>query len=465
MDAATPPVSTRKPGRGDGLRLVPARIKSLREEAGLTQEQAGQAVHRILNPDGPRTSEHTQLVTYQRVERTGETSRRYADALARVFGTTVPVLQGDAPDEGPTLAQRVAAQLRAQFAGCASAELRNALSRAEADSADSDPLERLADDLAAEIEDAHLSQRRGEIERLSRITGWSDRDLLNAGTQLGHWMVLSGLGRVSQVSTGVAWALHQLEEQCEEALGFLGDDPEAIVSEDLPWVRIELTSPRWSNSGRRRLIFSAVRCVPTSRGMEWRNPTWRDRFLLEMFLPQWAFTHVNFVTWQGKKFPEDILRLRLVLERHAEGEKWDQLALLDGDLRDQTPEMLEDFRRWRSRHTVVLEWLTADLWDRLLPHLADWAPEYWRIEPGAASIGVSLDTLKLPYAVLRDVDPKQWRVHLRIRLVEEVGEELRSAPWRDGDVATAAAALSGRLERLREEVAIGPPRPPRWLRG
>lgn len=450
-------VNRPKAGRRDGEALDPVRVKALREEAHLTQEETGSRVHQILNPAGSRTSGRTQLATYQRIERTGLTSRKYAEALARALDTTVAVLKGDTPEQGPTLARRVEVQLRAQLAAGPHPLLE---ARLQGMRGDGDHVQWLAEDLAVEIEEAQLPQRPAESARLSQLTGWSERELQNAGAVRGYWLVVSALLRKSQITTGVDAALEIVKGECAEGvLRLAGSDVSITLAEELPWLRLEVSSPNWIGTRRPRLVFSLVRCMPTRRGLEWQNPTWRDRDLLDWHFPQWAFTHAEFVAWKGKSFPENVSQLRLLLERRLGSEEPERVALLEGCLAELPPDHLEHARKVGRSHEHMTRKLQVGLWDALAPHLAGWPLEHWHVKTWS-SITVSFDDLKI-----------SMRVHMRtaqrpptftIRLVEVSGDEVRPAPWRITSVEQVAKVLSEQLERAKAEAAVGPPHPDPW---
>jgi hypothetical protein len=444
-------------GRRDGIALDPVRVKALREEGRLTQEDAGRAVHRLLNSNGSRTSERTQLVTYQRIERTGLTSRKYANALAQVLDTTVAVLQGDTPEQGPTLARRVEVQLRAQLAAGLSPALQ---ARLKGMQGDGDHVQWLAEDLAVEIEEAQLPQRSGELARLSNLTGWSERALHDAGAVHGHWLVVSPLLRMSRITTGVDAALQIVKDECAEGvLRLAGSDVTIALTEELPWLRLEVSSPNWVGTRRPRLIFSLVRCMPTRRGLEWRNPTWRDRDLLDWHFPQWAFGHADYVTWKGKSFPEDVGQMRLLLERSVGPDEAEHVALLEGCLAEMPADHLEHARTLGRSHEQVTRCLRTGLWQVLAPHLAAWPLEHWRVQAWS-TITLSFDIGKIPMRV--HMRTRQRPPTFAIRLVEVAGKELRPAPWRLTSVESVAKLLTEQLERAKAEVAVGPPHPDPW---
>ncbi|MEJ8837599.1 hypothetical protein [Ramlibacter sp. AN1133] len=470
MPAPTPTTSTRrssKRGRADGIQLAPDRVKGLREEADLTQERAATGLHRLVNPSWSPTSDKAQLTTYQRIESTGKTSRKRAVALAQLFRTTLAVLQGDTPDDGPSLAQRVEAQLRDQLAKGANPALQARLHQLQREGV-GDRVEWLAGDLAHEIEEAQLAQDQGELNRLSRITGWSQQDLQSAGVQLGHWMVVSGLNRTSRITTGLQSAIEIVKEEGAELLRLAGDEAAITFTEDLPWLRIEITSARWVMSGRMRLVISVVRCLPTVRGIQWQNPTWRDRSWIDLQLPRWAYSQAEFVTWQGVRHPKDIRQLRLLIERRIGGAEPEQVSLHQGALAELSEDHAQRFADGAFTHAEVLRIVRLELFDALSPHLADWPLQHWRVHPGESGIAITLD---LTGGTYRDRSRRDIPA-FAIRLVEVEQDKLIPAPWRHSSLEATAKLLAEQLVRAQAlqgqaqaQVATGAPRPDLWQTG
>ncbi|WP_427913941.1 hypothetical protein ACPWT1_02995 [Ramlibacter sp. MMS24-I3-19] len=457
VDGGNGAAGRKKRGRADGVQLSPVCIKGLREEADLTQEQVAQGMHRLLHPKGSPTSDKAQLTTYQRIEGEGRTSRKRAEALARFHGTTVAVLQGDTPEDGPTLSRRIETQVRSQLAAGASPAL---LGRLERMQGDGDHVEWLAEDLALEAEEAQLPQITVELSRIACLIGWSERQVQNAGAQLGYWTLVSALRRISHITTGLQSVLQIVKDESVELLRIVGTDATITFREELPWLRIEISSRRWVRSGRPPMVFSVVRCLPTSRGIEWQNPTWRDRSWLDWYLPRWAYTQAEFVNWQGKTRPRDVRQLRLLIERCVGSGEPEQVAVHEGDLPDVSEEYLQRLVDTDAAHEQVLCILRVELFDALVPHLMNWPLEHWRVNAGEAGIAVTLDLSSVPYRVVAGAE--QRPANYAIRLVELDNAKLWPAPWRQASLEAVAKHLFERLTSAIAEVAIGPPRPDRW---
>lgn len=100
MSSTTGPRSAGRPT----FRIDPDRLRAIRDEKSLTQVRLIAMAHEHLGTHATKDP----VKHYQRIERTGRTSKATASALAAVLGTTVAVLQGEAPeDEGVLFIDRL----------------------------------------------------------------------------------------------------------------------------------------------------------------------------------------------------------------------------------------------------------------------------------------------------------------------------------------------------------------------
>jgi hypothetical protein len=142
------------------------------KELGLEAKQVAAAIHGGAATDG-------ELAAYYKVQKSGRCSRAYAANLAQALQTTVAALQGERPEEGPTMSQRVEQQLQALLSAGPHPALEKALASmkvhvliGDAPTRD-DRVGYLAEDLAEEIEETQLAPRTGNVERLTQLTGWT----------------------------------------------------------------------------------------------------------------------------------------------------------------------------------------------------------------------------------------------------------------------------------------------------
>lgn len=414
------------------------RLRRVREEAKLTQAALARRVHLLLKK--PEATADTATKHYQKIERTGRTSKAMAEALASALGTTVAVLQGAAPDEAPDWIDSLERQLRHQLEVAASPALQAALER---ESEATDPVRHLAVQIAERLEHIQLGQQKGELARLVELTGWTEAQLMQPVSLHGHWFFLSTLNgaRSSAIVLGTSEVLSRIERFVTEYANLHESDAIITVQEELPWLHIEVQHPRIL---ARRGAFSFVRCIPTPTGLHWVNPSWRDRAWLDEPLLSIACTNANFVVGlDGCTVPRDVRALRLLIERPSDGQTADPIAVIKGDLEELPDDILINFQRDGCSHDLATNWMAAGLWDALAPLLHDWPTGRWRVKAGAcieiclnASISWEGWTGRAP----------DFRLKYLLRLVEHIGEgQLRPAPWRRSSLEVIAKALQRRL--------------------
>ena len=445
------------------FQLDAKRLKSVREEAKLTQADVARRTHELLGK--PQATADTATKHYQKIERTGRTSQVMAAALAKALGTTVNVLQGEAPDKGPSWIESLERQFRHQLEAGASPTLQEALAqdalaqRGDLDP-DPDPVHTFAKGVAKRIEYMQLSPPRGELARLVELTGWTEAQLMEPMSIDGHWFVISTIHGVrrSEILIGANRVRYWIQDSIQD---FWPELPRSNMSdwaitlrEELPWLHVEVQHPYIPAMCS---TFSFVRCTPTPSGLHWVNPSWRDRFWLDDYLLDWAFTHANFVVrFDGQAVPSDMRALRLLIERRSDGE---QLAVVKGNLEALPDDILGNFKREGESHNLVTGWIAAGagLWEAVEPLLHDWPADPWQVQQSGTCIVISLD------ASIRWEGPGRFvpvpSVEYVVRLVEQLGDgEFRRVPWRRSSVERIAEKLKQRLgeeaERNRVETRV-----------
>ena len=410
------------------------RLRRVREEAKLTQAALARRAHQLLNK--PEATADTATKHYQKIERTGRTSKAMAEALAKALGTTVAVLQGEAPDEVPDWIDSLERQLRHQLEVVASPALQATLER---ESEATDPVHHLAVQIAERLECIQLGQQRGELARLVELTGWTEAQLMQPVSLHGHWFLVSTVNgeRNAAVVLGTSEVLSRIERSVTKYANFHESDATITLREELPWLHVEVQHP---GIPARRSAFSFVRCIPTPSGLHWVNPTWRDRFWLDEPLLSWAFTNANFVVGlDGYAVPRDVRALRLLIERAGDGQPAGSVAVIKGDLEELPDDILGNFQRDGCSHDLATNWIAAGLWEAVAPLLHDWPADRWQVQSGACIV-IGLN------ASIRWGDwpgrAPDFSVRYLLRLVEQVGEgRLRPAPWRRSSVEVIARTL------------------------
>lgn len=426
--------TTRAAGRPT-FRVDPVRLRGLREEQQLTQAQAIELAHRHLGR--PATS--SAVKHYQRIERHGKTSQSMAAALAAALGTSVAVLQGEAPlDEGAQFISRLEQHLAEQIAAQSNPILVEHLAR----HGDASPRE-LAVEFAVQVEAAMFDQRVAELEFLSRLTGWTVEQLMKPVVVHGHWLLISRPSlSVAEVVMGVGEVIWHIRQAAEQHANFRESDTSISLAEALPKLHVVIQHPRVPAFRR---TFSFMRCLPSPSGLKWVNPSLRDRLQLDDGLRQWAYTAANFVTdFDGKVRPGDVRRLRLqVVGFDTAIRAWRQVVLIRGSL-DELPERsLENFRNEGTSHQVALSWIVGEGSLEIAALLAEWPLDCWQIY--AAQSAIRIDLMNAP---IRDVLARGQELGARfaIHLVEELPDgQIQAVPWRTSSVKEVCDDLKRRL--------------------
>ncbi len=478
--------------------IRPDRLKALRVQAGLSQKALAWPVFGVETLDAKVSDPRTAANSYQRVERTGKTSkqaaRKIAEVLAQKLGQdpekTLAFLCGGAVEAPPDRVQEIEKRLREQFRLGSNKALTSELQRYhQGDQPDEDDvcIEELARRIAFLLETAQLEQRRDELATLAELTGWTVDELLRPNSLHGHWLLNTNTlvqretaTRETEILLGVSDVLRRIEKHGTEWLSKRNESDACVeLSEEAPWFRVTLSLPSWPF----RQEFSFVRCAPSSTGLQWVNPSEWDRSMLlgdewsDSALVEWAFQHANVVKGfkAEEQWPFDFGRLRFQVRERIKPENWataedkdwwQSIAVHKGCL-DEEPEheaeIRIDRRQQGTEHAFVTNRLAWALWDDvLLPLLSPTPVHWWEIEAWGSGIRVRTKNFLPIHETSRYGLDDSGRTY-GIRLVEETESgELRRAPWRLKDVQELAERLQKDLKACQEQVAIGPQRP-RWL--
>ena len=425
------------------------RLRSLREESQLTQLTVAKQVHGILKKSA-QTADATILSSYQRIERTGKTSKATASALAKAFGTTLEILQGgDGPEDSADFVSRIEQQLREQKNSGSNHALRGALTQHlktyDRPIEEDDCMREFAHDIGIQIEAAQIGQNSSEIARLAKLTGWSEAELQQPGSVHGHWLLLTSVhgSRETEIVLGTSEVMYRIRATVEKYVKWPESDGHISLRFSPPWFHVEIAHPCIP---ARRFKFSFVRCKPEISGLKWVNPTWRDQFWLEEPLKEWAFNTANFFTgFDEKVMPDDVRRLRFrVLERDAKG-GFQRVAYSKGDLEELPEQVFQNFKADGISHSLVINWIADGLARSLAPLLTSYPPECWSFRAGNCHIAILLD---IPFRLLRANNELIYGngIKYSIDLVEETSPDVyRSAPWREDSVAEVGSLLEKRM--------------------
>lgn len=419
------------------FKLDKQRLRSLRREKGLSLVELSNAISAHYPNWGRGSSEATLTANYQRIERTGSTSHKTAEAIAKALDVSLAFLEGkEVPDSADYLKQ-ITKMIGERIANGGNQALLSALSNLNAPSKD-EGIEWLAEDISERIEAVQLGRNPAEIADLVAYTGLSESELLAPANLKGHWFIsiASRVCNRSDILHGARQIWWHIKEQVEEYFNETATDGTFRVWRDGYWYRIEISRP----SRRDLMRIDFVRCQPDANGLRWVAQSWRDEYLIADPLTDWARGKYNFVSaFDAPTSPQKIEQLRLIISEH-EG-SYAQAAgteLVTGRMDEIHIRTKEGFAREGSSHYLMVSWLMADLRERLAPKLAAYPTHYWRVS-GDHCIDLHLEP---PYP-----DRQTPRgIRYRIRLVEEhPSGELVTAPWRHSDIQIAIEKIQSWL--------------------
>lgn len=411
------------------------RLRDLRAESGKTLLTVAKELHEKLGKKNHPSTDATLTNDYQRIERTGRTSRQRAEALAGIFGVTVEVLQGKGAPEPVAYLARISALLRERLSNNTNVALIRALDRFADNGEPSDEsIASLAEDIGRQIEAAQLGRNPAELAELAELTGLPESELLKPANVEGYWLVIAngrGIHHTKLVHgvAGVVWEAREIGEK----LHWRGSDGSVRMFRDEPWFRVELGRGR----DRKDVIrIDFVRCAPTDgTGIRWVKATWRDRFMFEHAFKTWAYSVANFVTdFDGHQSPAgDVRRLRLLVTEYERSTyRPTGRMVISGYLEELHAKTFESFRQENSTHALVQNWLIGDLKRALSPYFAEHPRQCWQIRRCAQQVVIDLDEYR---ARKRPILDCHHGIKYSIDLLEEVADhEFASVPWRDKDV-------------------------------
>lgn len=455
MNKPTKPLG-RPPFHIDGTRL-----RDLRKEAGLTLLALGQKVYDRAGKGD--SSPDVIKNTVQRWESTGAIQSDMARHLADVLHTTIAVLQGALPEPAPSKVEEIEGHLKHLIASGPSHRLVEALEYCRGAE---NPARELAISLSSRLEAAQLSQAQDEFEDLAEITGLSIKELQQPASFEGFWMMI-GTGALasarSEVLTGVREVIHVLRTEIQDFLNsWPGSDAHISFLEEKHWFRVTLRHPQHSHLTQ---VLRFVRCQPKESGLQWASPTWTDRYWLQALAKE-AYWYANIVTgFDAVQVPADCARLRLAIFKvptapenihdwnpDAEPELVSEIAM---DLESPEAERLELLKKGGIFHDFVVRRLASNLWEKLLPALAEWPLECWSFRRSQACIDVLLNVPYRLYATSKS--PLHFGRRFTIKLVELLPDGgHKSAPWGEKSVAFVHERLSESLRKALKLDSITP---------
>lgn len=412
------------------FRIDQVRLRAVREEQGLSQATVARKVASLMGR--PVTDSLTRH--YQRIEDTGQTSSGYAKALAKVLGTSVPLLQGHESPEPYGYLQYVRRLLDERLAAGGSDALQALLARQGAGDREA-ALSYLTEVIAERIEQVLLVRNHAMVADLVSLTGLSENEMLAPANVQGFCFlsVRSALFSCSEVINGVASLNFRAGEIIREYLGDRGDDSAVRMWHDGSWTRLEIGLAR----SRDTMHVDFTRCLPDAAGLRWVMASWRDRFFFELALTAAAYGSADVVTgFDGTTAPADPRRLRFVIGEYAGTyEKVTGKTTVDGDVGAMPESLRESAAKDGFTRRLFMNWLTEGLRATLMPRLGTRPPSAWLLRVNGAGVEISLRDSRGRDGIFAELQ-------YRIVLAEETGSgEFDPVPVREKD-----------LEGLRQQI-------------
>ncbi|MCE1182796.1 MAG: helix-turn-helix domain-containing protein [Rhodocyclales bacterium] len=430
-------------------------LRNLREHQYLTQRQFSEAIG-------------IHEVTFQNIERTGNTSRKTAQKIATHLKIEVEQLQQgiDYPDAADYL-KAIEHSIRDALEHGNNAVLEQAVQHVIDNThnlSGSSPINRndaihyLAHDIATRIESVQLVQNKNEISNLIELTGLSETELLRPASVEGLWFINVSqswqhapntqpkeFNSDTKLVQRASSAIGSIRDAVKESLKFRDhcSDESVQLQQNGFWYQIEIKHP-WS---RQKIRIDLVRCQPDAKGLRWVKPSWRDEYLIREPLLDWAKTNFNFVTdFEGKQSPSgDIRHLRLLVTEYDRMNQGNIRAtgrmVISGNLEEMHDETLNSFQKEGNSHLLVLNWLTVDLKCALAPFFNDYPRECWSLS------GLAIDLHEYKAKVQkRPIVERFFGTKYGIQLVQQVGDQFEPVPWRLQDGKSLQESIQKMLD-------------------
>jgi hypothetical protein len=427
-------------------------LQELRVKSGKKQMDVGLYLREKFGKPSSQSQAASATSVYQKIERTGHTSRNTAVALAQYFHVPLEALQGTEPvDTLKQITERVTRLLD---------EGRNeALDTAFDDAVKNtyhvgngvgpnqeEKISWLAEDIAERIEAAQWARNPTELKKLTNLTGLTSTELLIPAYVRGNWWVVAkGLNLpeyFSNTATVVSshnFLVRQIKEAWNASIPAKRyHDRTFLLSRDGLWYRIEMYKPTHINY---EWGVDFVRCEPDgTKGVRWVATSSWDKYFLENDLKKFCYLNANVVIdFDGKRVPEDPFRLCFVVRQSKRGSDEDVAQMVvRGNAHEWTETQRSERVKENDLHFEIFSGLLSQLKRSLHPLLKSHPSEFWNLNDYQ---GISL-TLAKPDHKVKFTDPAEPTWHYQITLMEERqdGSFIR-APWRENSIADLAKAV------------------------
>lgn len=439
-------METKKSAGRPTCQIAGDRMKQIRKQMKLTQKDMAARVYDQLQKPHPGVQEMKNFIS--RIEKTGKTDLKTAQAIADVLQIKFSVLCGDAPDSLPNAAKEIQKYIEQQL------DAGNEAIAAMLAEDDIDAYS-MANIIAYELEYAKLKQDEEVFLKYSRLLGCTDselRRLINFGS---CWLLACKGGSLPNnpelILSGYALSL-KIDEYANKVISKWVRgvcDAKIVMNKVGLWHSISFVSPVIPALNHE---ISFVRCEPSAAGIQLEKTDWRDEFLIED-IQKYLVDKSNFARgFDGVEYgPSDLVNLKFSIRRLPTFKECNEnsapqnpplVAITSGILEEYHGRYLDSFKQYGGAHDVVTNWLCSDLMEVLRPHMHGFPFKYWKISESHFS-GVVVELDSPPRELVESGKDDLIGYRLQIDLVEDLNGDFRSVCWR-------SESRSSTVKRMQE---------------
>lgn len=441
------------------FRIDPHTLKDLRIKADRKQMEVGLYLREKFGKPSSQDRVDSATSAYQKIERTGHTSQRTAEALAQYFHVSVEVLQGKSPiDTIKQITELITPMLNDRSNEALNAAFDEAVKNTHyfsiggpSEPTQEDKIGWLAENIGERIEAVQWARDPAELARLSSLTGLSESELLAPSYVRGHWWVVTRgivLHEPSSNTARVVRGIEMLQEFIKKA--WTGSmihrrtiqDKAIQLSRDELWHRVALHDHGWVGY---EWGVDFVRCEPDgSKGVRWSAASPHNKSFLEYWLKCFAYSNAHTVIdFDGKQVPENACRLCFVVsQRDSESHSEIARMVVRGYALEWWEEKIAGSTQLKEMNYMILSQLEEHLRRSLNALLINHATELWGMRTDnffllEGKLVITLFEPEASYYGLRKIS-KEYRISL---MEEMPNGELVVAPWPDAEVTRLSEAL------------------------
>lgn len=442
------------------IQLNPTILCELRRELGKTQEDVGTFLRNQCGKSIKRSkldaNNYQRSVTsgYEKIERTGKTSPKTAEALADLFKVSLEYLKGN-NTEPVSGVERLTTHFRKQLDVGNNTKLNEAYSKFQPDDDHADQglsdeikLKIFAEEICKDIEKAQWGYNSADLPNLAMLTGMTESELLTPVYVRNYWWVIHSLSYEKVGAVVVDEPIYTIQKALNEYPQKLaGTQVTARLTQKHLTYRFEITTKNWPLPW----WYEFTSCIPDkNNGIRWISATQRHQELLYFWFRETAFNHADVVyDFDGKRYPSNTKKLCFVVTTSTKSP--DDYEYKEIEKRTFRPRFEDEefefyfdrFEKSGEAVSAMFNWLTNSLKPALHPYLKAYPEGYWTTNGTEIKLSQPLPRFREFSSEL--LVPVQI---LQINLMEEVSEgEFIAAPWK----VTERNIFSGKINEWISE--------------